>query len=121
MCTRLYAELAGMEYYRKMPPRQSGAGGFYQGQTETPNVCQPDCFASALEGLPGLVEKWTGHHVEIQIMLWPKSAWVTDLGEGEIILDDRWKVAEMFEEARHLPHSCLLAAFAACIILGRKA
>lgn len=77
-------------------------------------ICHPDCPASVLEALPGLVRRVTGKTSDE----WPDADPVRVSAAGIIelleFLDDvgaDWKF-------RHLPHACLSAAFAAIVVLG---
>lgn len=94
-------------------------------------VCHPDCPASVLESLPGLVERWTGRSVDL-------SMWMEHCYDGNgpaninvfavmTVVDERrlepgTHVALQCAvfPARHLPHACFCAAWAACVVLGRK-
>ena len=87
-----------------------------------PNPCRADCPASVLEGLPALVERWTGRRVILELCV----------DDGCLMVYYRWACGAIVEANRtlsvfddnaiyrHLPHACLCAAFAACVVLGRK-
>lgn len=78
-------------------------------------VCVPDCPASVLEGLPALVERRTGVPV-----CWRLFA--TTGIEGWRVTFYHHDGTEIYsgQTFRHLPHACLSAAVAACIVLGRR-
>jgi hypothetical protein len=86
-------------------------------------VCDPECPASVLEGLPGLVEKWTGHTPAL-MHIWraPIDGWRANYESPNDAYDEPLRAAAAMIFAHpfhHLAHACLCAAFAACVVLGR--
>lgn len=129
-CNQFYAEMAGVDFKPawdvqwKVPNNHGGLDPRSAPMFESPHVCRPDCPASILEGLPGLVEKWTGRAMSMLIHYNQNGRFVYMYRE-QLTHDSGPRQGQLHQFAgnnsgRHLAHACIVAALAACVVYGRK-
>ncbi len=118
-CDALYAELAPHTQVGRVVDSGGRVIGTFPLEFPKP-VCNPDCPASVLEGLPALVERMTGYQAQMEI-IWSRDGHVIlpsvkplDNDANARVLDGRQRYT-----FRHLAHACFCATFAACVVLRR--